>query len=63
MSTTKMTVKVYDKLMANFNRQASELYLMRDAFLNHMIRRETPNLAQDLKGIPAWSKGETACST
>lgn len=50
MHTTKMTVKVHDKLMQNFNRQVGELYLMRDAFLNHMIRLETPRLAKDLEG-------------
>lgn len=50
MSTTKMTVKVYDKLMENFNRQVGALYLMRDAFLNHMIRVETSHLAEDLTG-------------
>jgi len=50
VNNTKVTVRVYDKLMDSFNRQADELYLKRDAFLNHIIRRETPLLAADLKG-------------
>lgn len=50
MPITKITVKVHEKLMQTFNRQVDELFLMRDAFLNHMIRRETPSLAHDLQG-------------
>lgn len=50
MPITKITVKVHAKLMQAFNRQATELFLMRDAFLNHMIRRETASLASDMQG-------------
>ena len=50
MGTTKMTVKVYSPLMADFNRQTAALNLMRDAFLNRMIQCETPYLAEELRG-------------
>src|SRR5690348_7679574 len=50
MSTTKMTVKVYSPLMEGFNKQVQSLYLMRDAFLDSIIRRETEYLAKELNG-------------
>jgi hypothetical protein len=49
-ATTKMTVKVYRPLMEKFNHQVRELHLVRDAFLDSMIRRETSALAHDLVG-------------
>lgn len=49
-ATTKMTVKVYRPLMERFNQQVHSLHLVRDAFLDSMIRSETPRLAQDLAG-------------
>jgi hypothetical protein len=49
VGTTKITVKVHRQMMNAFDRQVGTLNLKRDAFLNDMIRRETPNLAADLE--------------
>jgi len=47
---TKITVKIWDKQLHVFDRQIEQLFIKRDAFLNHMIKVETPNLAKDLDG-------------
>ncbi len=49
MATTKITAKIYKPLWTNFMKQAEALFLKRDAFLNHMIRIETPHLAREVK--------------
>jgi hypothetical protein len=56
MATTKITAKVYKPLWMNFMQQADALFLKRDAFLNHMIRIETPHLARELKDKKLSSK-------
>jgi hypothetical protein len=50
MGATKMTVKIYRPLMEDFNRQVDSLHLMRDAFVNSMIRQETRRLAEEMHG-------------
>ena len=50
MNQTKMTVKIYEPLLKSFDDQMDLLCIKRDAFLNNMIKRETPNLAQELDG-------------
>lgn len=50
MATTKITAKVYKPLWTDFMRQTNALFLKRDAFLNHMIRIETPHLAREVEG-------------
>lgn len=50
MNQTKMTVKIYEPLFKSFDDQMNRLCIKRDAFLNHMIKRETPNLAKELDG-------------
>ncbi len=50
MEQTKITVKIYDKLLTAFNRDIDTLFLKRDAFLNQMIRIETEYLAMDMEG-------------
>lgn len=49
-NTRRITVKVYERLWDNFAKQTEALYLKRDAFLNHVIWRETPELAKDMAG-------------
>lgn len=50
MKTTKITVKIYEPLFDSFDDQMGRLCIKRDAFLNHMIKVETPNLAKELNG-------------
>lgn len=48
MSQTKITVKIYEPLLRDFDRQIDALFIKRDAFLNAMIKEETPRLAEDI---------------
>jgi hypothetical protein len=48
--TTKMTVKIYEPLLKDFNCQIDSLFIKRDAFLSAMIEREVGNLARDMEG-------------
>jgi hypothetical protein len=50
MNQTKMTVKIYEPLLKSFEDQMDQLCIKRDAFLNHMIKIETPYLAGELDG-------------
>ena len=50
MYQTKITVKIYEPLLVAFDRQLDRLCLKRDAFLNHMIKVETPYLAAEMDG-------------
>ncbi len=40
MSQTKITVKIYEPLLRDFDRQIDKLFIKRDAFLNAMIKEE-----------------------
>lgn len=50
MSQTKITVKIYEPLLRDFDRQIDTLFIKRDAFLNAMIREEVQHLASDMEG-------------
>jgi metal-responsive CopG/Arc/MetJ family transcriptional regulator len=50
MSQTKITVKIYEPLLRDFDRQLAKLFIKRDAFLNAMIQEEVQHLAKDLEG-------------
>ncbi|WP_028452524.1 hypothetical protein [Chitinilyticum aquatile] len=50
MNQTKITVKIYEPLLKSFDEQLNKLCIKRDAFLNNMIKQETPYLARELKG-------------
>lgn len=50
MSQTKITVKIYEPLLRDFDKQIDSLFIKRDAFLNSMIQGEVPHLASDLEG-------------
>jgi hypothetical protein len=50
MNYTKMTVKIYEPLLDSFDKQLVGLCLKRDAFLNQMIKVETPHLKRELEG-------------
>ena len=50
MSQTKITVKIYEPLLMDFDKQIDTLFIKRDAFLNSMIREEVQHLASDLGG-------------
>lgn len=50
MSQTKITVKIYEPLLRDFDRQIDRLFIKRDAFLNAMIQEEVQHLATDMKG-------------
>lgn len=58
MEQTKITVKIYDRLLTAFNRDADSLFLKRDAFLNQMISIETEYLAQEMAGRRLSSKAK-----
>lgn len=49
MTTTKITVKIYEPLLNAFDKQINGLFIKRDAYLNHMIKIEVPFLAEELK--------------
>lgn len=51
MNQTKITVKVYEPLLCDFNNQIDRLFIKRDAFLNHMIKSELQHLDEDLSNI------------
>lgn len=48
MDQTKITIKIYEPLLKFFDDQLDRLFIKRDAFLNHMIKKETLYLAQEL---------------
>lgn len=50
MSQTKITVKIYEPLLRDFDRQLDKLFIKRDAFLNAMIQKEVLHLAYDMEG-------------
>lgn len=50
MSQTKITVKIYEPLLRDFDRQIERLFIKRDAFLDSMIQEEVQHLANDMKG-------------
>ena len=50
MSQTKITVKIYEPLLRDFDRQLDKLFIKRDAFLNAMIQEEIRYLANDMEG-------------
>lgn len=50
MGLQKISFKVPPGLWESFSKQAGSLYLARAPFLNHMISRETMELAADLAG-------------
>jgi len=50
MSQTKITVKIYEPLLRDFDRQIEKLFIKRDAFLNAMLREELQHLAHDMEG-------------
>ena len=50
MSQTKITVKIYEPLLRDFDRQLDKLFIKRDAFLNAMIQEEVQHLANDMEG-------------
>jgi hypothetical protein len=50
MNTTKITIKIHEPLLKAFDKQLESVFLKRDAFLNHIIKREITNLAEQLEG-------------
>ncbi len=50
MDHTKITVKIYEPLLRDFDRQINSLFIKRDAFLNAMIKEEVQHLANDMDG-------------
>lgn len=50
MSQTKITVKIYEPLLRDFDKQIDALFIKRDAFLNNMIKGEVQHLAADMEG-------------
>ncbi|MCL2590114.1 MAG: hypothetical protein FWD67_04340 [Betaproteobacteria bacterium] len=50
METTKITVKVFERMLVGFDRQIDSLFIKRDGFLNSVISKEIRNLEADLAG-------------
>lgn len=48
--TTKITVKLFQPMYAKFLKQLAAMPLLKDAFIEHMILSELPNLEEDLAG-------------
>ena len=51
MEQTKITVKIYTKLLNSFNNNLRNCFIKRDAYLNYVISQETPKLAEDMDGL------------
>ena len=51
MQQTKITVKVYERLLTSFNKKLETCFIKRDALLNHIIRLELSNLNKDMEGL------------
>ncbi|MDF1832462.1 MAG: hypothetical protein P1U52_08905 [Porticoccaceae bacterium] len=51
MDTTKITVKILDKLLSKFNEAINSSFIKKDAFLNYIIESETKELATELDGF------------
>ena len=49
-NTRRVTIKVYERLWDSFTKQTEDLFLKRDAFLNHVIRSEIPQLIKEIGG-------------
>lgn len=58
MDTTKITLSIYSGLLNKFNDDLRSLHIKRDAFLNAMIKIETPHLAYELAGRRQSSKAK-----
>lgn len=50
MSQTKITVKIYEPMLRNFDDQINKLFIKRDAFLNAVIQEEVKHLAHEMNG-------------
>jgi len=50
MNQTKITIKIYEPLLRDFDQQINKLFIKRDAFLNAMIQEEVKHLADDMEG-------------
>jgi hypothetical protein len=48
--STKVTIKFFAPMYRQFERQLHDVLLLKDAYIDHMIERELPNLEQDIKG-------------
>lgn len=62
MDVTKITAKVYQPMWLKFQKNIRELFLNRDAFLDHIISVETPHLRDDLAGRAMSRKAKTYVS-
>ena len=51
MDQTKITVKILDELLSRFNEAINSSFIKKDAFLNHIIKGETKELAIELDGF------------
>jgi hypothetical protein len=58
MNQTKITVKIYEPLLRDFDQQINTLFIKRDAFLNAMIQEEVQHLANDMEGKRLTSKAK-----
>lgn len=47
---TKLTAKLFAPMYVDFDRQLSDAFLRRDAFLDRVISQEIPHLREDLNG-------------
>ncbi len=56
MSQTKITVKIFEPLLKNFDKQIDALFIKRDAFLNSVLQEELKHLARDMQGKKLSSK-------
>ena len=56
MDQTKITVKVHEPLLKSFGERLESCFIKRDAFLNHMIKSETRELKQEMKGLKLSKK-------
>lgn len=51
MSSTKITLKVEERILRSFNEMLEQCHMKRDGFLHHAIKTEIPFLEEDLKGL------------
>jgi len=56
MDTTKITFKVYEPFLSEFDKQLRAAFIKRDAFLNNMIKIETGRLSYELGDLVLSAK-------
>lgn len=63
MEQTKITIKVWEKLLDQFNKNLDESFIKRDAYLNHILKTETKFLREEMKELKLSSEARRYISS